>query len=184
MSVVLRIENAEQFEALFHEWYPVLCRASHRVLRDKSLAEEIVQEVFVNLWEKREQIVVQGAWKSYLYRSALNRSFNEIKRAQRTQGDGEALMSLLPDGADSSELLRRNELSARIEKALDTLPPVCRHVFVLSRHEELSYKEIAEQLNISVKTVENHMGKALKRLREELGDYLTIIVLLSFIGIN
>src|SRR6478735_5564996 len=141
MSVALRIENAEQFEALFHEWYPVLCRASNRVLRDKALAEEIVQEVFVNLWEKREQIVVQGAWKSYLYRSALNRSFNEIKRAQRTQGDGEAVMMILPDAADSSALLRSNELSKKIDAALDTLPPVCRHVFVLSRYEELSYKE-------------------------------------------
>src|SRR5690606_6752001 len=125
---------------------------------DEAMAEEIVQTVFLKLWEKRETIVIHASWKAYLYKAVYHESLNNRKRTylhQRyVQGQaGEA--GIYHEMSDK-------ELEIRLHESMRQLPEKCRTVFQLSRFEELKYQEIADRLKISVKTVEAHMGKALK----------------------
>ncbi len=166
-----------QFEQLFKAYYNPLFAYAYTIVHDEALAEEIVQTVFLRLWEKREAIAIQVSWKAYLYKAIYHESLNSRKRWHLhqlyVQGQGE------PVGVTDSTDGR--ELEARLEEALRQLPEKCRTVFQLSRFEELKYQEIADRLQISIKTVEAHMGKALKVLRVQLADFL---VSLAFLLIN
>lgn len=175
--------NSERFEALFREHYEGLGRYAFSFVKDQTASEDIVQKLFVNIWEKRKELQIHEI-KSYLYRSVYNFSMNEIKRMKRNQFHSEINDRMeVFSNLDSSVLLQEKELESKIELAIQSLPEKCGEVFRLSRFNELSYKEISEKLNISVKTVENHMGKALRILRVELREYLSeiyvIILLMS-----
>ncbi len=171
------IINTAIIEKLFREHYQGLNRYAFSILKDQIEAEDVVQKLFVNLWEKRKDLEIWKDVKSYLYRSIYNASLNELKRIKRNavfekvERDNIFLSDL-----DSSSNVMHTELEICISNAVQTLPPKCEEVFKLSRFKELSYKEIAEQLNISIKTVENHMGKALKLMRTELAEYLPTII--------
>jgi RNA polymerase sigma-70 factor (family 1) len=166
-------------ETLFKELYQQLCNYSFSIVNDMDEAEEITQQVFVNIWEQREKLAVTS-YKSYLYRAVHNASLNKIKQAKvrKLYADDYAITAELHQSSNET----KDELQKQITLAVQSLPEQCRMVFKLSRYEELKYAEIAEHLNISVKTVENHMGKALKILREKLKDYLPLLLLMfSFI---
>lgn len=167
------------FAALFKAYYQDACRYVIRLIRDEDTAEEIVQTTLVNIWEKREMINEDISFKSYLFRSAYNTALNYLKHQKvvanyaNLQKDTYALnkerfVSQQPDF----------ELQRRVKAALSDLPPQCQRVFRMSREEGLKYHEIADELGISKKTVEVHMGKALKLLREALSDYLPIMLTL------
>jgi RNA polymerase sigma-70 factor, ECF subfamily len=117
--------------------------------------------------------------RPYLFRSTFNMSLNEQKRMNRMPRSEENMIqkNFIQSTDSSSNLLISNELKEQIDRAMFVLPEKCRDVFRLSRSEQLSYKEIANKLNISIKTVENQIGKALRIMREELKDYLPIVVL-------
>jgi len=162
--------NESSYEELFRKWYTPLCKMVFRILQDKALTEDTVQEVFVKLWEKRNELKIETSLKSYLYRAAINASYNHLEKNKRypklSLEDG---ASNLPDHYFNTEQkIHGEELEFRINATLSILPEACREVFILSRYENLSYKEIAETLGISVKTVENQMGKALRIFREKL----------------
>lgn len=161
----------EKLEELFRTYYTELVRYAFTIVREQGEAEDIVQHLFVKLWEKREDLAIRKDVRSYLYRSTYNASVNAWKRTGRFTGTGESLQQVSASGQSSDRVLS-SELEARIEQAVQSLPEKCREVFMLSRFSELSYKEIADQLGISVKTVENHMGKALSIMRSQLSDYL------------
>lgn len=169
--------DKKAFEKLFKEYYDPACRYVIRVIRDSDTTEEIVQATFVNLWEKREMIRSDISFRSYLFRAAYNTALNYIKHQK-------VVARHVASKQDRISEVRRNfvshqpdfELQKRIENAVDSLPPQCQRVFRLSREEGLKYHEIADELGISKKTVEVHMGKALKILRDNLGDYLTIFL--------
>ncbi len=169
--------DERQFEQLFKAYYNPLFAYAYAIVHDEALAEEIVQTVFLRLWEKREAIAIQVSWKAYLYKAIYHESLNSKKRwhlhQRYVQGQGESVG--VTDSTDG------RELEARLEEALQQLPEKCRTVFQLSRFEELKYQEIADRLQISIKTVEAHMGKALKVLRVQLADFL---VGLAFLLIN
>ena len=162
---------------LFKTYYGPLCQYAYSFLRDKDEAEEVVQNAFVNIWDKRDELAIQSSVKSYLYRMVRNASLNVIKhqRVKKVHESHEkALGEPIHEGTDQA--LIASELEKRIANAMRSLPEQCRLVFQLSRFEELKYAEIADQLNISVKTVENHMGKALRLMREQLKDYLPLLL--------
>ncbi|SMD43889.1 RNA polymerase sigma-70 factor, ECF subfamily [Aquiflexum balticum DSM 16537] len=171
--------DTASFEMLFKTHYNPLCRFALSFLKDPDDAEETVQAVFIGIWEKKATIQVDTSIKSYLYRSVRNACLNEIKHqkvrqlhAGTVQAEGE------PRSQPSDHLAIRKELESKIQEALETLPEQCKLIFKMSRFEELKYQEIAAQLQLSVKTVENQMGKALKLMRIQLKDYLPLITIL------
>ena len=165
-------------EMLFKSYYASLCQYAYSFLRDKDEAEEVVQNAFVNVWDRREDLAIQTSIKSYLYRMVRNSCLNVIKheRVKKEHVSHEKAFGE-PVHEGTSQSMIASELENRIAHAMRTLPEQCRLVFQLSRFEELKYAEIADQLNISVKTVENHMGKALRLMREQLKDYLPVILI-------
>jgi RNA polymerase sigma-70 factor (ECF subfamily) len=167
------------FEMYFKTLYQPLCSYAYTFLQDKEEAEEIVQATFLSIWEKRQALNIKTSAKSYLYAMVRNACLNVIKHEKIKQKYVGEEMALADQGYESvSQTISSNELENRIHHAMEKLPEQCRLVFKLSRFEELKYSEIAEQLEISVKTVENHMGKALKIMREQLKDYLPILIML------
>lgn len=165
------------FEMLFKTYYQPLCHYAYTYLQDKEDAEEIVQSTFLSIWEKRETLAIHAAVKPYLYAMVRNACLNVIKHnkvRQRHAGEEIALADRSHDAV--MQTVASNELQGRIAVAIQSLPDQCRLVFKLSRFEDLTYSEIATELNISVKTVENHMGKALRIMREQLKDYLPLII--------
>ena len=176
-------ENA--LEMLFKDYYQPLCRYANSYLGDPDDAEEVVQNCFIKLWEKREQILIQSSVKSYLYQIIRNACLNEIKHQKVKRNYGEMISQegeQLGESSDQSTL--KSELEEKIAIALQTLPQQCRLIFTMSRFEELKYQEIADQLNLSIKTVENQMGKALKLMRTQLQEYLPLIILILNISLE
>lgn len=165
------------YEGLFKSHFAELTLYAMRFVRGMENAEEIVQDIFFNLWNNREKLNVNTSIKSYLYRSVKNTCLNVLKH-QKVEDRYQKYLSreLQGEEMNADNWMVESELSDKISKAIDKLPPERKKVFVLSRFEELKYKEIAEKLNISIKTVETQMGKALKFLREELKDYLPLLM--------
>lgn len=165
------------FEKLFVDWYSPLHAYACSVLKDESLAAEAVQTVFTRLWEKREQLRVQASVKAYLYGSVYHECISWMRRERTRREYRSGVLRRLGGQADrslenASDKAEVRELEQQFQRALDELPEQCKAIFQLSRFSELKYREIAEQLGISVKTVETQMTKALKLLRRKLADYL------------
>lgn len=169
------------FDALFRRYYEPLCHyAGSLTDGDLDEAEDLVQQSFVKLWEQRTTFEVQWSVKAYLYKMVHNRCLNRLRDAQTREKYKVYNAAQLEQGYENDPGAA-SELNERILQALDTLPPECRRIFELSRFEELKYREIADQLGISIKTVETQMGKALRLMRTELADYLiTLIALLQW----
>ena len=160
-------------EILFKTYYASLCRFAAGILKDKEQAEDIVQEVFLKCWDKREQIHLTGAFKSYLFTAVRNHCFNALKLNERKFWMEESMEDddriSVNDTIDS---IAAKGLDGKINRVIESLPDKCKLTFQLSRFEQMSYKEIAETMNVSVKTVENQMGKALSVLRASLAPYI------------
>ena len=170
--------NESAFEMIFRSYYQPLCRYAYSFLEDKEEAEEVVQSAFITIWEKRNGLDIQTSLKSYLYRMVRNACLNVIKHEKIKQQHVAHELAVTESSYESvSQKVYANELELKISEAMKTLPDQCRLVFQLSRFEELKYQEIADQLQISVKTVENHMGKALKIMREQLKEYLPLFII-------
>lgn len=166
MSLLLDISG---FEALFQINYRPLCASAYRIVQSKDIAEDIVQDVFIKLWEKRNSLTINASLKAYLFQSVVNQSINYNKKYRNAQIRESLFNAAISVDTDTTtEQMDYKETSVRIDTAIKSLPEACRMVFVLSRYEHLSYKQIAEHLQISVKTVESQMTKALKLLRNRL----------------
>lgn len=179
LSVLDRLRKGDEraFEKVFVQFYRPLCGYAYQFLSDRDEAEEVVQATLISFWEKREVIDIESSFKAYLYRMVRNACLNVIKHEKvKEQHAAYALQTRDAAHNPTAQTIGAQELETRIGQALRTLPEQCRLVFHLSRFEELKYQEIATQLNISIKTVENHMGKALKLMREQLKDYLPLLL--------
>jgi len=155
---------------------------ANRLLNDRNTAKDVVQDVFLQLWRTRNNLKIVHSSRAYLYRAVVNGSLKYLAKSKRTIRVVED-SPLHPDlrHRDVEEEIGYQELEREYKKALDLLPQKCRAIFVLSRHEEMKYKEIAGHLEVSVKTVETQMSIALKRLREYLDPYLTFLLLSAFL---
>ncbi len=164
--------DIESFEKLFHRFYSGLSGYAESLVGKKEIAEEVVQDVFYNIWKNRETLRINRSWQSYLYRAVYNNSMMYLRKMRREQPMDEGY-TLTPEenSPDPSQLMQLNEVSDVIYKTLEDLPERTREIFRLNRQEGLKYREIAHKLSISVKTVEANMGKALKALRNNLEKY-------------
>ena len=177
--------EVREFENLFRSFFPGLVLFALKYVPDHDTAKEIVHTVFLNLWQKRSGLDTRSSLKSYLFTSVYNRCLNFIRDQKKFDRD-ETLMERLDSSefADGSDLLEAQEMEQKIFEALGELPPKCREVFMLNRFEGLKYAEISERLEISIKTVEAQISKALRLLREKLIEYLTILILLILNHMN
>ena len=161
-----------EISLLFRQYYGWVCSIIFRYVRDKELTEDLAQEVFLKFWKKRAHLDQVKSPKAYLSRMAVNEALSYLRKnryfaREKEVGEEEGIAV-----ANTDHALLHAELSERIQQVIAQLPPKCRTVFLLSRYEEMSYKEIAKQMDISVKTVENQIGKALRILRKSLKHYL------------
>ena len=166
--------DKQSFVILFKTHFKGLTFFALEYVKDYDIAREIVQEVFVNLWEKRNSIDLEKSPKSYLGTSVRNRCLNYLRDHKKFNAD---ILEIEGLGSDEEYVkldeLITEELKNKIEEATNALPDKCREVFLLSRIENKKYKEIAHDLDISVKTVEAQMSKALKIMREKLADFIS-----------
>ncbi|MES2764056.1 MAG: RNA polymerase sigma-70 factor [Bacteroidota bacterium] len=175
--------SISDFEELFKSNHKSLCRIANHIVNDRAGAEDIVQDVFLKVWNLRDTITTESL-VGYLYRATTNGSLNYIESGKRFN---RITNEIIPSTyVDPSTAITQKELESHIQKALDALPPKCKVIFVLSRFEGMRYKQIAGHLEISVKTVENQMGKALGMMREELKPFLTreFLILVITAGVS
>lgn len=177
---ILKIREGDigSFEQVFHSHCKELVRYANTILKNTDEAEDIVQQLFVNLWQKRESLQVNTSIRSYLYRAVHNNCLNRIQQLS-VQQTYTAYLGYAGEqhSAPASAAVQQKEVEKAIEEAMEKLPEQCRKIFKLSRQEGMKYQQIADELNLSVKTVENQMGKALKHMREQLKDYLPGVIL-------
>jgi len=167
-SVLLRKKPDQALNSMYEKYYSMLCFQVMSVLKDRSISEDIVQEVFFEVWKKREELKLQQSIERYLKRSCRNLTLNYI-RDNHIKWEDESTLADLEDTEFTFEQYHSaEELKIKINEVIAELPDKCGVVFSLSRFEDMSYAEIAKELNISVKTVENQISKALKILRKEI----------------
>jgi RNA polymerase sigma-70 factor (ECF subfamily) len=168
----IRAGDPAAFERLFLTYHASLCAFGYRYLGARDLAEEIVQEVFLFVWERRETWEVRSSVKSYLYTAVRNAALSYLRHervVRHRQREAIALFETSSAGADLEAAAA--EIAAAVRRAVGRLPERCRLVFTLHREQGLTYAEIAQVLGISPRTVEVQMGRALKSLRRALADY-------------
>lgn len=170
--------NKVMFEQLFRAHFVQLCNYAVQYISDNEIAKDITQNVFINLWEKRENIDSQKSIQSYLFTSVRNRCFNYIRDNKKYRSKVLDIDTIDLESDITIEDFDLKELEGKIASILNNLPDKCRIVFKMSRFKNMKYKEIAEEMDISVKTVEAHMSKALKSFRNELKGYALVLFLL------
>ena len=169
--------NLKEFERLFKFYYPLLCHYALKFVKDPNQAEEVVQNLFCQIWEDRNKLEIHTSLKAYLYKATYLNSLQFLrKRGIRHQYE-EHVKNTTTGSISQNHNLEEKEIQNIIQSTLSNLPERCSKIFKMSRFEGLKYHEIADKLSISVKTVEANMGKALKAFRKNLKDYVSIIVL-------
>lgn len=168
----IRQGDIRAFEDLFHAYYGRLCDYANTLVKSDEMAEEVVQELFYSLWKNRGTLVMINKIDSYLYRAARNNALMLLrkKKPDRLPDDAD-LRHAGPKEEDPSEILQTKELEEVIEKCIAGLPTQSKKIYGMSRDESMKYREIAEALNISEKTVEGHMNRALRSLKEAVDTY-------------
>lgn len=161
----LQKKDADAFAILFKKYYVQLCRYAFIFLKESNASEEVVMNLFTDIWDNVDYLDHVKSLKSYLYRSVRNRCLNWIRDNHKTEEITESISSLLYYDNSPTEL---KELNILIEEAISSLPDRCRTVFISSRYNDMTNKEIANYLNISAKTVEAQITKALKIIRNHI----------------
>ncbi|MCC5927352.1 MAG: RNA polymerase sigma-70 factor [Bacteroidetes bacterium] len=173
-SLVLAVNNGdkEAFAQIYRVNFLSLCEFAYYMTHDAEVAKELVQDMFLAIWEQRESWSPSGSIRSYLYRATKNRSLDYLKHQKVVRKwENRSILNQI-DTSEDEDLLSSQQLASAINKEVNQLPPKCRIIFLMSRQQGLTYKEIAEIQGVSVKTVETQIGRALKKLRTSLKDYL------------
>ncbi len=177
----LKEGNEQAFQILFKKYYSAMCHFARQFLNDSELAEETVQDMFVKIWEKRESLNIETSVKHYFFRSVRNHCLNQIQHEKIKKQYAKVVLESANHEISPEQYFIEVDLVKRIEASIEALPPKRKEIFRLSREQGMKYKDIAETLNISVKTVEAQMGLALKHLRDELKDFSTHLMTLFLI---
>lgn len=167
------IEGDESaFNDFFETYYTDLCNFVNAYIRNESVSEDIVQDVFVYIWKNRKNLAITSSLKHYLFTSAKNKSLNYLRNLRtRLSKEQQAIVDYEESSEQTDKEISLKELQHLLNHAIENLPPKCREIYLLSRDEELSNKDISEKLGISIKTVENQMTIALRKIREALQCY-------------
>ena len=175
------IQRGDQkaFDALFRRYYPVLCAYGHRFV-DLEDAEEIVQDSLLWIWENRENLFIETSLSSYLFKMIYRKALNKLAHIDATQRADTRFYEEMQEMLQDTDLYQVEELTQRIKDAIATLPESYREAFVMHRFRDMSYKEIAEILGVSPKTVDYRIQQALKQLRIDLKDYLPLLLSILF----
>jgi len=171
LLTLLQNNKEEAIDLLFRRYYSFVCKAAYRIIPDSNLVEDLTQDVFYELWKKRENLNINLSIRAYLKRAVINKSLNHIRDQRMKFDDHEKFPEASSKASEGLQQLQESELEEIIHAAIDRLPERCRIVFSLSRFEDMTYQQIADELNISIKTVENQISKALKYLRSEIKKY-------------
>ncbi|WP_183564119.1 RNA polymerase sigma-70 factor [Mucilaginibacter sp. SP1R1] len=175
LAVLLKQDNAFAFETIYNRYWDKLFDSAYKRLNHSELCEEIVQEIFIKLWEKRASLTLTTGLKNYLY-TAVKYNLIDHYRKQLLQNNFVAASKHRPASDNSTEdSIFVKDLVKYLEDIINSLPPKCRSVYELSRLQHKSNKEIAGILNISEKTVEGHLTKALQRIKLGMGDFLILL---------
>lgn len=171
-----KLESKEHFEALFKSYYPILCHYAIQYVKTNEQAEEIVQELFYQLWKQRKQLEIHSSIKAYLYKSTYLNCMDWIRK-NKVRSAYQNIKMNSSTNAFMDTAVEQKEIHQIIQDTLTEMPQRVREIFKLSRFEGLKYHEIAAKLSISVKTVEANMGRALKLFRTNLKDYAGLLLL-------
>lgn len=173
------------YKYVYDSHYLALCKVSYYFLKDKNLAESIVNDVIFHIWEIREQLEIKTSLRSYLLQAVRNRCLNHLSLLQNEkeiqfssiERNGIQLQNIIPDTRQPLGSLLEKELEQEIQKAINELPPECRRIFIMSRFDEMSYEQISVETGISTNTVKYHIKNALSILRKRLEHYLYLILM-------
>lgn len=171
--------DRKAFESIYKKYWPILFDTAYKRVKSKEAAEEIIQELFTYLWCKREELQLTHSFSTYIHVALKYRIFNYIRKETNNNKYVDHIKKSQPHFNNAvEESVLYNELNLALEKEINNLPKKCKQVFHLSRKENLTLKEIAAELDISINTVEKHLGKALKIIRGNLKDYVATITFL------
>lgn len=178
----LKSGDEKTFETVFKKYYPVLSVFAKKYVYDLEISKEIVQDLFVKLFDNREKLHITTSLKSYLFQSVKNKCLTHLSQNQNQARHLENMAVLNKSHAiDDVDYVVQTELEEMIFKSISNLPEQCQRIFRMNRLEGKRNKEIAEDLHISIRTVETQISKALKILRESLEKYSLAIIVLAFI---
>lgn len=170
-------KDIEVFERYYKEHFKSFLLMASKYLKDPAQAEEIVNDVFLKIWEDGGKITIESSLKSYIYRAIINRSINVLNKSRRESVQSTDI-NFFPDESYELHQMEENELRIKLYAAIDQLPEQCRRVFEMSRFGELKQQEIADKLGISIKTVKNHITIALKQLHKAVADYILLMLMI------
>jgi RNA polymerase sigma-70 factor (ECF subfamily) len=186
INIFNRIKNDDKqaFNILFEEYYGRLCEFSYRIIANKQLSEEIVADVFAKIWIKRHRIEITGSIRAYLFQSTKNTTLSYLRKRKKETVNIEDLVNFqFKDESNPEKELIKNENLKSYENILSIIPEKSRAVFIMHRFDRLKYREISAILGISQKTVEKHMGKAIKLMREYKNN-MAVLILITVIAIK
>ena len=178
LKIVLE-DDHEAFKKLFFEFYPSLCVFAGRYIAASETCEDVVQEVFFNIWKNRKSLNIHSSFRNFLVTSVRN-SCTDLLRKQSSYEKYIENYPLSTSSPSPDDIYTINELEEMLQAALQKLSPNIQSAFNMSRSQKMTYNEIAATMNISPKTVESYISQALKLLREELKDYLPIVLLFTY----
>jgi RNA polymerase sigma-70 factor (ECF subfamily) len=181
--------DVQAYETLFKEYYNFLCSYAYSLTKERTIAEDIVENFFVELWNNRHKINITTSVRSYFIGSIHNRCLNYLQREKPRFISTQDISALIDkEGTVGDSLIATdapsllvNELEDVLAKAIEKLPHGCKEIFLLSRYNDLNYEEIAEKQKVSINTVKTQIKIALQKLRDELKDYLVVLLFFIFI---
>ena len=179
LSSAVQHGDQKAFDTLFRRYYPMLCAYGHRFVELED-AEEIVEDSLLWIWENRETLVIESSLNSYLFKMVYRRALNKLAHIDATQRADTRFYEEMQEMLQDTDYYQIEELAKRIEDAVAALPESYREAFVMHRFRDMSYKEIAETLGVSPKTIDYRIQQALKQLRVDLKDYLPLLLPLLF----
>lgn len=179
LLIELKRGNKDAFSLLFTAYYKDLVMFAGCYLPEKTICEDVVQSVFLKVWNDRENLFIETSFKSYLLTSVRNSCLDEIRHRYVVREHEDTVLSHAElDDVDTENYILYSDLYTHLKDALEKLPPVYREAFEMSRFEQLKYKEIATRLQVSERTVEVRISKALELLRHHLKDFFVLLITL------
>lgn len=176
--------TTSEFEELFKKYFPSLCNIGYAVVKDQDQAKDIVQQVFIKFWDKRNSVNTDDNIHAYLKKAVVNTAINHLEKYKRLQLADDFQNFNIENKENESKEQKIEALNRAIKNAISHLPDKCQTVFSLSKYEGMTNQEIADYLEISIKAVEKHISRAFKELRVTLKPYLNIISTILLIRVG